>query len=83
MMSFRRWFYLFPHRAYLVLRRFTGTLPKYFARHGMEVVAPSGADVEIRYLLARGRPYEQAEAGLSAVIKRPAPISSSSAAAWA
>jgi FkbM family methyltransferase len=64
MQTFRRWFYLFRRRAYLALRAATGSLPRSFAPHGVPVVIPRDADVEIRYLLARGRPYEQAEAEL-------------------
>lgn len=35
-----------------------------FSPHGIEIYIPSNADVDIRYLLSRGRPYEEEEAKL-------------------
>lgn len=48
----------------LYLLRLFGKDTENFAPHGVPVHIPSHTDVAIRYLLARGRPYEAAEASL-------------------
>lgn len=39
--------------------------------HGLELQVPTSVDAEIRYLLLRGRPYEQAEADLTKSALKP------------
>ena len=49
-------------RFHLWLRKVLGKSDTVFAPHGVPVVIPADADLAIRYLLARGRPYEAPEA---------------------
>ena len=49
-------------RFYLWLRQVTGKSSEDFAPHGVPVHIPADADLAIRYLLAKGRPYEAPEA---------------------
>ena len=51
-------------RFVLYLMKLFGKDTENFAPHGVQVHIPAGADVAIRYLLARGRPYEAPEAML-------------------
>lgn len=55
MKTLRRTFYLWR-------RRLRGLDEETFAPHGIPVRVPRSADVHVRYLLARGRPYEAPEA---------------------
>jgi FkbM family methyltransferase len=51
-------------RIILRLRDFLTGSPEHFAPHGIRVWIPRNADPTVRYLLARGRPYEQPECDL-------------------
>lgn len=53
-------------RLWLAGARALGRDVERFAPHGIEVRLPRGLDPELAYKLARGRPYEAAEAGLIA-----------------
>lgn len=59
-MSFRT----FKRRQYLGLRKRLGHNVEDFAPHGVPIHIPEGSDVDISYLLAKGRPYEGEEAGM-------------------
>lgn len=49
-------------KLYLAVLRLLGRERQVFAPHGIAVQVPREADVKLRYDLARGRPYEAAEA---------------------
>lgn len=51
-------------RLYLGLRRLTRRHSDIYRPHGVPVRIPHDADLKLRYRLARGRPYEAAEAAL-------------------
>ncbi|SFJ75154.1 FkbM family methyltransferase [Jannaschia pohangensis] len=57
-------FRTFKRRMFLRLREGLGTARTEFAPHGVPVTVPRAAGVDMRYLLERGRPYEDPEAAL-------------------
>lgn len=65
----------FKRTAYLRLLRLSGSEKEQFSPHGVTVLVPRGADAQIRYKLARGRPYEASEATLIVQnLKRDMPV---------
>ncbi|MGB7321206.1 MAG: FkbM family methyltransferase [Albidovulum sp.] len=54
----------FKRRMYLKLRKRLGKDPEVFAPHGVPIRVPEDTDLAITYLLAKGRPYEEEEAGM-------------------
>lgn len=51
-------------KAYLALRRLFGKSDEVFTPHGIPVRIPKPGDLTLRYFLAKGRPYEAAEADM-------------------
>lgn len=51
-------------KAHLAVLRLLGREKLTYAPHGIPVAVPREADVKLRYDLARGRPYEEAEAAM-------------------
>ena len=66
-MSFRT----FKRRQYLNFRKRLGHNVEDFAPHGVPIHIPEGCDLDITYLLAKGRPYEAEEAGMVRDFLRP------------
>jgi FkbM family methyltransferase len=58
-------------KTYLWLRELAGNDAEMFAPHGVPVQIPKHADLSIRYLMARGRPYEMAEAEMIRAFLKP------------
>ncbi len=54
----------FRRKAHLAVLRLLGREQLVYAPHGIPVAVPREADVKLRYDLARGRPYEEAEAAM-------------------
>ena len=54
----------FNRKIFIDLQRLLGKNTEHFNPHGVQVYVPSGTDVDLQYLLLRGRPYEEAEAEL-------------------
>ncbi|KEO54187.1 FkbM family methyltransferase [Thioclava pacifica] len=52
----------FRRRLFFLIQRLRGKSCEDFAPHGVPVHVPSNADIAIRYLLAKGLPYEEPEA---------------------
>ena len=49
---------------YLWLQKMLGRATETYAPHGVDVHVPASSDLAIRYLLAKGRPYEEPEADM-------------------